>query len=146
MNNICPGGCWGVFFICRGLMINNREVNYNYNLMAELSDETITTILELERRLSKLIHQAAATELSIWEHFGETEATASVLEQLSNIRERATSAYSRLSNLLLRISEFQPIAPPATLELLAQTIDQAEATADAGDATVREAKSDWNLL
>ena len=63
-----------------------------------------------------------------------------------NIRERATSAYSRLSSLLLRISEFQPIAPPATLELLAQTIDQAEATADAGDATIQEAKSDWNLL
>lgn len=84
--------------------------------MAELSDETITTILELERRLSKLIHQAAATELSIWERFGETQATASVLEQLPNIRERATSAYSRLANLLLRISEFQPIAPSATLE------------------------------
>lgn len=26
------------------------------------------------------------------------------------------------------------------------TIEQAQATADAGEATVREAKSDWNLL
>ena len=64
---------------------------------------------------------------------------------LPNIRERATSSYSRLSNLL-RSSEFQPVASPAILELLAQTIEQAEATADAGEATVLEAKSDWNLL
>ena len=114
--------------------------------MAELPDETITIILELQRRLVQLINQAGATELSVFEIFGETEATASVLEQLTNIRERATSSYSRLYNLLLRISEFQPIAPTATIELLTQTIERAEATAEAGEATVREAKSDWNLL
>ncbi len=27
-----------------------------------------------------------------------------------------------------------------------QTIEQAQATADAGNATVQEAKTDWNLL
>ncbi|MDF0552689.1 hypothetical protein [Kamptonema sp. UHCC 0994] len=114
--------------------------------MAELPDETITIILELERRLVKLINQAGATELTVFERYGETLVTASALEQLTNIRERATSSYSRLSNLLLRISEFQFIAPPATIELLARTIEQAEATAEAGEATVGEAKSDWNLL
>ncbi|MEG4588754.1 hypothetical protein QUA54_26580 [Microcoleus sp. MOSTC5] len=66
----------------------------------------------------QLFNQAKATKPSIFEIFGETEATASVLEQLTNIRKRATSSYSRLSNLLLRISEFQPIAPAATIELL----------------------------
>ena len=114
--------------------------------MANLPDETITIILELERRLVKLINQAGATELTIFERYGETSATASALEQLTNIRERATSSYSRLSNLLLRISEFQFNAPAATIELLTRTIEQAEATAEAGEATVREAKSDWNLL
>ena len=116
--------------------------------MADLPDRTITIILELQRRLVQLINQAGTTELSVFEIFGETEATASsVLEQLTNIRERATSSYSHLSNLLLRISEFQPIAPAATtIELLTQTIEQAKATAEAGEATVREAKSDWNLL
>ena len=39
----------------------------------------------------------------------------------------------------------QPIASTATLELLAQTIEQAQATADAGHASVQEAKKDWNL-
>ena len=113
--------------------------------MAELAEETLTIILELERRLAKLIHQASAAELSIFEIYGETAATMTVLEQLTNIRERATSSYSRLFNLLLRISEVQPIASTATLELLAQTIKQAQATADAGNATVQEAKTDWNL-
>ena len=54
-------------------------------------------------------------ELFIFESYGETEATMTVLEQLTNIKERATSSYSRLSNLLLRISEIQPVAPTATL-------------------------------
>ncbi|MGB5709474.1 MAG: hypothetical protein WBM44_01000 [Waterburya sp.] len=39
----------------------------------------------------------------------------------------------------------QPIASTATLKLLSKTIEQAQATADAGDETVREAKTDWNL-
>ena len=68
-----------------------------------------------------------------------------VLEQLTNIKERATSSYSRLSNLLLRISEMQPLATTATIELLSKTVEQAQVTADAGDATLREAKTDWNL-
>lgn len=37
------------------------------------------------------------------------------------------------------------MAPPTTLELLTQTIEQAQATAEAGEATVQEAKSDWNI-
>lgn len=69
--------------------------------MAELPEDIIRTIVNLMVRLAKLINQAAATKLSVFERFGETEATASVLEQLPNIRERATSSYSRLSNLLL---------------------------------------------
>ncbi len=113
--------------------------------MAELLEETLTIILELQRRLVKLIHKASATELLLFESYGETEATMTVLEQLTNIKERATSSYSRLSNLLLRISEIQPVAPTATLELLSKTVEQAQATADAGDATIQEAKTDWNL-
>lgn len=114
--------------------------------MAQLSEETLKTILELEGRLAKLIHQASLTELFIFERYGETTETMTVLEQLINIKERATSSYSRLSNLLLRVSEVQPIASNAMLELLIQAIEQAQATIDAGNATVQEAKIDWNLL
>lgn len=113
--------------------------------MAELSQDTLETILDLQKRLAILIHQASATELSIFEIYGETEATMTVLEQLTNIRQRATTSYSRLLNLLLRISELQPIASTSILELLEKTIEQAKATTDAGNATVQEAKIDWNL-
>ncbi len=54
--------------------------------MAELSEENLTIILELQRRLAKLIHQASNTELFIFESYGETAATMTVLEQLTNIK------------------------------------------------------------
>jgi uncharacterized protein with PhoU and TrkA domain len=114
--------------------------------MAKLSEEILTIILELERKLAKLVHQASATELLVFERYGETAATITVLEQLTNIKTKASSSYSRLSNLLLRISEMQPLASSAILELLSQTIEQAQATVDAGNASVEEAKNDWRLL
>lgn len=113
--------------------------------MAELSKEILNTIVELQQKLALLIHQACATEFSIFGIYGETADTMTVLEQLTNIRQRATSAYERLLNLLLRISELQPLASTAILDLLAQTIEQAQATVDAGQATVQEARHDWNL-
>ena len=48
--------------------------------MAELSEKNLTIILELQRRLAKLIHQASATELFIFESYGETAAKSSFLE------------------------------------------------------------------
>jgi hypothetical protein len=45
----------------------------------------------------------------------------------------------------LRISEIQPVASIAMTEMLAQAIEQAQATFDAGEATVKEARYDWSL-
>jgi hypothetical protein len=67
------------------------------------------------------------------------------LEQLQNTKERGISSYSRLSTLLLRISKIQPVASIAMTEMLAQAIEQAQATFDAGEATVKEARHDWSL-
>ena len=114
--------------------------------MAKLADETITTIFNLQRRLIERIDEATATEATIFEQFGEVEGILLELEQLQNVRERATSSYSRLYTLLLRIAESQPTATSATLNLLAQTIEQAEATDAASEATIQEIKKDLNLL
>jgi hypothetical protein len=113
--------------------------------VAKISRETIEIILALMGNLSILIDTASSTELSIFNHYGETEEIFYVLEQLQNTKERGISSYSRLSTLLLRISEVQPSASIAMTEMLAQAIEQAQATVDAGEATVKEAKNDWSI-
>lgn len=113
--------------------------------MAKLPQETIATILNLQQRLLVGIDEAKAAEFAIFEQYGEREATSTVLEQLQNATERLRNPYSRFYTLLLRISESQPLASSAMLNLLAQTIEQAQADADAVEATIREAKIDFNL-
>ena len=115
------------------------------NLLAEIPPETIAKILELIGRLSTLIDRSSAAELAIFNTYGETEEVAYVLEQLDNTKERGIVAYTRLSGLLLKVSRFQPSAPTAMVEMLTQSIEIAEAIVDAGEATVKESKSDWNI-
>lgn len=68
-----------------------------------------------------------------------------MLEQLQNTQERGVDAYTRLSGLMLKISGFQPSAPTAMVKMLERSIEIAEATVEAGEASVREAKLDWNI-
>jgi hypothetical protein len=113
--------------------------------VAEISKETIQKILELMGRLSILIDTASSSELFIFNAYGETQEMFYVLEQLQNTKERGVSSYSRLSTLLLKVSEVQPSAPVAMVEMLVQAIEQAQATVDAGEATVKEARNDWSI-
>jgi hypothetical protein len=113
--------------------------------VAAISKETIEKILELMGRLSILIDTTSSTELSIFNTYGETEEMVYVLEQLQNTKERGISSYSRLSTLLLKVSEVQPSAPVAMIEMLITAIEQAQATVDAGEATVKEARNDWSI-
>ena len=113
--------------------------------MADLSKETVITVFSLQRRLLQIINEATKFAFIIFEQFGETEETTPELEELKNIRERATSYYIRLYRLLLQSSESQPTATSATLDLLAQSIAQTQAAADAGEASNREIKRNWNL-
>ena len=55
--------------------------------MANLTDETITTVFNLQRRLLQLINEATAADFIIFELHGDTEATISDLEILQNVRE-----------------------------------------------------------
>lgn len=113
--------------------------------MAEIPPETIAKILELIGRLSILIDRSSAAELAIFNAYGETEEVAYVLEQLDNTKEKGVVAYTRLSTLFLKVSGFQPSAPRAMVEMLTQSIEAAEAIVDAGEATVKESKSDWKI-
>jgi len=114
--------------------------------MARLPDKTLTAILSLQQQLVEGINEAGATELAIFEQFGETEVTIAVLEQLWNARQRLMDPYSRLCTLLLRVAESKPTAPAVMLNLLVQTVEQAQAAVDASQASIREAKRDFDLL
>ncbi|KJH73423.1 hypothetical protein [Aliterella atlantica] len=111
--------------------------------MAKLPAETVTIIFDLQKQLLDRIDEA--TEATIFERFGEIEETMPELAQLQNIRERATSSYSRLYNLLLRVYESQPLPTSAILKLLESSIEQADATDAAAKASVEETKRNWNL-
>jgi hypothetical protein len=113
--------------------------------MADLSQETLTIIANLISRLFEVINLATATEFNLFEQYGETEETISELEELQNVTERIRIFYNRLYKLTLQIGESQPLANPDTLNLLQLSIEQAQATADAGEASVQEIKRSWNL-
>lgn len=113
--------------------------------MANLSDETVTIVFNLQRRLWELINEVTAAEWMILEQYGETQATIPPLDQLQNGRERLRSSYSRLYTIMLRVAESQPITDSATLNLLFETIERSQATIPAVKASVQEAKRDLNL-
>jgi hypothetical protein len=114
--------------------------------MTQLPEETMTVVLELQRRLLGILHQATALSFLILERYGETETTLTDLEQLGNTRDRADAYYSRFFTILQRIAEAQPIADSAMLDLLRVAILEAQVTVDALEATLAETKRDWTLL
>ena len=113
--------------------------------MAKLPNEILTTIFGLQQNLIESIHEATATAWTLLEQYGETDESIPELEELQNTRERVSDPYSRLSTLLIRTAESQPTAANDILNLLARTIEQAQAAADASQASVREIKRNWNL-
>lgn len=113
--------------------------------MAKLSPEILTTIFNLQRRLIELIAETKVTEFNLFESYGETEETLPELEQIQNCLERLRNPYSRLHTLTLRISEYYPVAPSVILELLIETIEQAQISADVVEASLSETKRNWRL-
>ena len=113
--------------------------------MANLPEETLTTIFNLQKQLFRIINETTATEYNLLEQYGETSETLPELEELSNIRERARDAYTRLFRLSLNIAETQPVIDRSKLELLYRAIEQADLTVDALEISIQEIKNNWNL-
>jgi hypothetical protein len=94
------------------------DLDTSDQLMAKLSDETLTMIFNLLRQLAEGIENACLTEWMFFEQYGETPRTISELEEFQNVRERLNQSYSRLNILLLKILEAQPIASNDMTDLL----------------------------
>ncbi len=116
-----------------------------WKIMAKLSEETLTTIFDLMRQLAVGIDEASAAEWELFEQYGETPETLEELEELQSARERLRVPYSALHSLLLSVLEYQPMAPNATLELLARTIENGQTAIEVAAASVRDVKRNWNL-
>jgi hypothetical protein len=86
--------------------------------VAKLPDSVITNIFTLQRRLVECIDATTAMEFRLFQEVGETAETRPELDELQNIKERLLSSHSRLYNLLLRVSQSQPIASKGVLDLL----------------------------
>ena len=54
--------------------------------MAKLSDETLTTVFNLQKQFLESIDAATATEFIIFERFGETEETIPELNELDSAK------------------------------------------------------------
>ncbi len=111
--------------------------------MTNLPDETVIAIFNLQWKLLQLIDEVTETGLVIFEQHGNITTTYD-LELLQNARERATSYYVRLYQLLLQVN-LSPRPNPTMLNLLAQSMNDASAHAEAIKATVIEARRDWNF-
>ncbi|MEB3312502.1 MAG: hypothetical protein VKJ02_19930 [Snowella sp.] len=106
----------------------------------------MTTVFALQQELLVILNEATTTAYRILEIYGETDTTLIALDDLDNARDRARTYYGRLGTLLERISEAQPVASSAMLELLNRSIDEAQATIAATEATVNEEKRSFGLL
>lgn len=113
--------------------------------MANLPNEVLTAVFELQRLLLRIINYATELEFMILEQFGETEATITELDEIQNVKERIISYYTRLYRLMLQLSQSQPGADSATLDLLTRSLTQTDAIASAGQASLLEIKRNWNL-
>ncbi|CAD0232158.1 MULTISPECIES: hypothetical protein [Planktothrix] len=113
--------------------------------MVALPLELTTTVLELQRQLLVVINHATETSFVIMETYSDTETTVIALEDLDNIRQRANTYYSRFYTLMVRMAESQPIPNSAMLEPLTRSIEDAIVTIARAQATIREARSNFNL-
>jgi hypothetical protein len=112
--------------------------------VAKLPDSIITNIFTLQRRLVECIDATTAMEFRLFQEIGETAETRPELDELQNIQERLLSSHSRLYNLLLRVSQSQPMASKGVLDLLYESIELAEACLDTSIASLQDIQRNWN--
>ena len=113
--------------------------------MAKLSPQTLNKVFQLLQQLVTLVHEAKSTDFDLFTAIGENAETVAELGELQNSAERLRASYNRLHSLTLAISEVQPSASLAMLDLLTQSIEGASATVDSVGASIQEVKRAWDL-
>lgn len=122
-----------------------QKVYFDRANVAKLPTETSKTLWNLKQQLLEIVDEATAAEFTLFQSFGETDTTIIVLDELKEIAVQASSRFSQLSSLQLRIADAQPTVPPDMLELLIQVIANTQQRIPALDRSVKEIKIEWNL-
>jgi hypothetical protein len=113
--------------------------------MAKLLSDLDETIWILKKQLLATVDKSKATELALFNRFGETDETIVALDELNDIAEQAVSRFSQLSNLQMRIAEAQPTVSPDMLELVTQAILSIQQRIPALEGSIEEIIIDWSL-
>ena len=80
--------------------------------MAQLPEETITTVLNLQRRLLAIINQAAAIDFLILEQYGETQITIIALDDLQNVHRTGRYLLHKVLHLVAADCRFSTSGCP----------------------------------
>ncbi|MEK0183020.1 MAG: hypothetical protein EAZ78_25845 [Oscillatoriales cyanobacterium] len=113
--------------------------------MADLPSETTETINQLKQQSLNIVNKALALELTIFELFGETDATIAALDEMKSAAENAESSYSQLSTIQLQMAQAQPFASSDMLQLLERAIARTQARIPALERSIEEVKMEYNL-
>lgn len=113
--------------------------------MAKLSPELKTLLDHLQDRLLEIVNEAKALEFTLLQRFGETPATTRSLDELAEIAEQGGDFYSRITALILRVAESQPIISSDMERLLSSRIATLQARIPALERSIEEVKLEWRL-
>lgn len=113
--------------------------------MAKLPLKIVTLINDLKQQTLDVLHEAKATELKLFNAWGETEETALFFEELVGVAEEARTIFSRLNELQLRVAEAQPKAMTNLLEVLDQVIEFATSKIPAWERSIEEVRLEFDL-
>lgn len=113
--------------------------------MADLPSETTEIINQLKQQSLNIVNKALTLELTIFELFGETDATIAALDEMKSAAENAESSYSQLSTIQLQIAQAQPVASSDMLQLLERAIARTQARIPALERSIEEVKMEYNL-
>ncbi|HEY9873326.1 MAG TPA: hypothetical protein V6D12_07805 [Candidatus Obscuribacterales bacterium] len=113
--------------------------------MAKLPPDITETVNRLKQQSLDIVDAVTATELALFEIFGETEQTLPFFAELRTVLEDAEAAYMQLSRLGLNIARSQPDAPMDMLDLMNRAIVRTQARIPAWERSLEEVKLEWNL-
>jgi hypothetical protein len=106
--------------------------------LALLPPETSASIDLIKNRCLAIIDLATASELELFNQFGETTDSLIALSQLKTISQEATDAFTRLSNLQLKVATSQPMISAALARTITESKDRIEMRIPAWQQSIRE--------